>query len=326
MVSKAKGHAMMEPTMEAGLESGSGTKPNVVDAHVHLYDGRQNTHKFLEEPDAMFEALIGDYSSLPRVFGLNDYRRMNPQVNISGIVWHEFLSADPVREARWAQRLADSSDTPIAIVALVDFLAADLEQTLDQYESCSRVTAVRQHLGWDALRIDRRFARTGDLLQNQNWRRGLQQLRGRRFHCSLEVFSPQLPDLLPVIESNPDTGFTVAVMGWPANTEKETFRQWRSDLGRLSAYPNVQIIASGFECVFGMDWVLADAQPWVDAVFEIFGFERIMFGTHSPIAQLASQVHAPYDSCLALTASRTQAERNAVLHENAINWFFAGVV
>lgn len=302
------------------------TRPKIVDAHAHLYDAGQNTYKFLEEPDAMFEALIGDYSSLPRVFRLNDYRRLNPQVNVTGLVWHEFLSTDPIGEAQWAQRLADTSDTPIAIVALVDFLADDLEHTLDQYRRCSRVTAVRQHLGWDPARKERRFAKSGDLLQNQDWRRGLKKLRERRFHCSLEVFSLQLPDLLPVIEANPDIGFIVAVMGWPVNTGRATFRQWRTDLGKLAACSNVRIIASAFECIFGMEWVLTDAQPWIDTLFETFGCERIMFGSHSPIAQLATQVHSPYDSCLALTASLSPQERNAVLQTNALQWFFAGDV
>jgi predicted TIM-barrel fold metal-dependent hydrolase len=87
----------------------------------------------------MFEALIGDHSSLPRVFGLDDYRRLNPHVNITGIVWYEFLSTDPEREAQWAQRLADSSDVPMAIVGLVDFLAPDLERRLDTYEGVPNV-------------------------------------------------------------------------------------------------------------------------------------------------------------------------------------------
>jgi predicted TIM-barrel fold metal-dependent hydrolase len=119
-------------------------------------------------------------------------------------------------------------------------------------------------------------------LQDHRWRHGLEELRGRRFRCSLEVFSPQLPNLLPVFEGNPEVGFTLAVMGWPADAEQETFRRWRSDLRRLSVCPNTRIIVSGLECIFGMNWVVQDAEPWLDAVFEIFGFERTMFGSSFP--------------------------------------------
>ena len=90
----------------SGLKKLIDKKPEVVDAHAHLYDWRQNRYSFLEKPDFLFQALIGDYSSLPRVFGLDDYLKLNPEVTIRGLVWHEFVSADPVREVAWAQELA----------------------------------------------------------------------------------------------------------------------------------------------------------------------------------------------------------------------------
>ncbi len=45
----------------------------VVDAHMHLYDCRENRYEHLERADAMFEALIGDYSTLPRRYLFEDY-------------------------------------------------------------------------------------------------------------------------------------------------------------------------------------------------------------------------------------------------------------
>ena len=45
----------------------------IIDAHGHLYDHRQNWHEFLENVDAVFEALIGDYSALPRRYLLDQY-------------------------------------------------------------------------------------------------------------------------------------------------------------------------------------------------------------------------------------------------------------
>ena len=79
----------------------------------------------------MFEALIGDYSTLPRRYLYADYARDMSGWEIDGIVWHEFMAADPVREVEWAERLAASVPTPMAIVGLVDFLAPDLHARLD---------------------------------------------------------------------------------------------------------------------------------------------------------------------------------------------------
>ena len=64
-------------------------------------------------------------------------------MEVAGLVWHEFLSSDPVSEVLWAQRMAGNLRVPIAIVGLVDFLAPDLEARLDTYAQCPNVAGVR---------------------------------------------------------------------------------------------------------------------------------------------------------------------------------------
>lgn len=46
---------------------------------------------------------------------------------------------------------------------------------------------------------------------------------------------------------------------------------------------NVRIMVSAVEAVFGMHWQIAQVQPWVDTVFDLFGTGRVMFGSHRPI-------------------------------------------
>ena len=40
---------------------------------------------------------------------------------VDGLIWHEFISEDPIKEVTWAQQLAAASEVPIALVGLVDF-------------------------------------------------------------------------------------------------------------------------------------------------------------------------------------------------------------
>jgi predicted TIM-barrel fold metal-dependent hydrolase len=298
------------------------TKPAVVDAHAHLYDWRQNRYPFLETPDHLFEALIGEYSSLPRVFGLDDYLKLNPVVTVRGIVWHEFMSTEPVREVAWAQQLAAHSPVPLAIVGVVDFLAPDLEKTLHEYTRIPNLSGVRQHMGWDPHRAERRFAARGDLFTDPQWLRGLGKLSSTPFRCSLEVFSHQLPALAHVVETHPEISFGVGAMGWPSGTDQQSFAEWKESLRRLAACPNVSITVSALECIFGMNWQTDQAQPWVDTVFELFGTDRVMFGSHSPIAALAANVSSPYATCLRLTAALSAEQRQAVFHDNAWEWYF----
>jgi predicted TIM-barrel fold metal-dependent hydrolase len=297
-------------------------KPRVIDAHMHLYDGRENCYEHLEHTDAMMEALLGDYSALPRPYLLEDYVADLSDVEIDGIVWHEFIAVDSVREAEWAQRLAERLPVPMAIVELVDFLAPDLERRLDAYTQHANVAAVRQHMGWDATTPMRCMATRGDLLQDARWREGVRSLRRYKLRCSLEVFSPQLPELLAVIRENPETGFTIAVMGWPTPADDEEFTRWKRSLKEIRSCENVRLTISALECVFGMEWKPMTARPWVEAAIELFGTEGVMFGSHRPISRLARSVANPYEVYAEWTRSLSEAERDAIFRGNAARWYW----
>ena len=301
------------------------SKRKIVDVHLHLYDHRQNRHEFLESEDKMFRALVGDYSSLPRSYGFEDYLADASDVEVEGLVWNEFLSTDPVKEVQWAQSMAERIPVPTALVGLVDLLAPDLEKTLDLYARCSNVAAVRQHLGWDETNPLRRFAPRGDLLRDPRLLQGLKSLAKYEFKCSLEMFAPQLADLRPVVEKNPELSFWIPVMGWPLDLGKSGFAQWKRDMQALRAYANVHIAVSALECVFGMDWAVADATPWVDTLFELFGAGRIMFGSHRPLCKLSRSFPNPYRAYEEFVGQLTAAEQDAVFRKNAAAWFFGGM-
>lgn len=162
----------------------------MIDAHVHLYDSTAVGYGVFARRDPTFEALLGDYSALPRTYTVDDYRRATASRPVEGIVWHEFIADDPVAEIHWAQRLADTCDLPMALVGIADFADPQLSQRLELLDSLPNVTAVRQHLGWDATDPLRRMATRPDHLTDPAWNAGLERLRDTDLRCGLEVFSP----------------------------------------------------------------------------------------------------------------------------------------
>ena len=167
----------------------------IFDAHVHLFDCEANTYAFLEHEDRSFKSIAGDYSTLPRRYLTDDYLKHSAWCQIEGVAWYEFLSADPIREAQWAQHLGEASPVRQSMVVQVDFLDPALEQRLDAYAAPPNVVAVREHLGWDAGNALRRFAKRPDLLTDPAWRKGLGALRRHGFKCGIELFARQLSDL-----------------------------------------------------------------------------------------------------------------------------------
>jgi predicted TIM-barrel fold metal-dependent hydrolase len=297
----------------------------IVDAHTHLYDSQENRYEHMEHVDATMEALLGDYSALPRRYFLDDYARDMSGWEIDGIVWHEFIATDPLREVKWAEGLAAQLPVPMAVVGLVDFLAPDLEGRLEAYAQLPHVAAVREHLGWDVNNPLRRMTKRDDLLTDARWRQGVRLLKKYNFKCSLEVFSPQLPDLCTVIRENPETGFTVPVMGWPTPAADEEFARWKRNLGEIARCENTRVAIFALECAFGMEWGPAQARPWVEAAIELFGPERVMFGSHRPISKLARRVANPYAVYEEITRGLSEAECDAMFRTNAARWFWSGL-
>lgn len=114
-------------------------------------------------------------------------------------------------------------------------------------------------------------------------------------------------------------------MGWPITVGDGEFKRWKRSLKEIACGQNVRLTISAIECVFGMEWDVAQAQLWIEAVMELFGTERVMFGSHRPISKLARNVARPHAAYKKMTQGLSEAERDAVFRTNAARWFGRGL-
>ena len=78
----------------------------IVDCHTHFLDSRLHTYPIFQRRSPGFEALVGDYSALPRRYLPEHYLKDASGFNVVKTVWAEFMSDDPVREVQWAENLS----------------------------------------------------------------------------------------------------------------------------------------------------------------------------------------------------------------------------
>ena len=102
--------------------------PWIVDAHHHLWDLRANYYPWLS--DRIGPRMYGDYSAIRRDYLVDDFRGDIGALPVrkSVHVQAEHDAADPVRETRWLQAVADapgSGGYPHAIVAYADLSAPE---------------------------------------------------------------------------------------------------------------------------------------------------------------------------------------------------------
>ncbi|MFM0119857.1 amidohydrolase family protein [Paraburkholderia sp. RL18-101-BIB-B] len=290
----------------------------ILDCHQHFYDAGRFHYPVFATRSEGFEALVGDYSALPRIYLPDDYARDTSALNVVGTVWAEFISSDPVGETCWAQDLANTTGRPDGIIALVDFSSPDLPGTLDAYASANRIRCVRQHLGWHPANPLLRYATAPGLTSDAAWRRGLASLRGRNLICEIEIFAPQLPELASLATAFPDIQFVLPVLGWPLDLTSEGQAAWRRGMTLVGACPNVAVKIFGLECIFGIHWTVAQVRPWILQAIEVFGPDRCMFASHMPISKLSCTFEQLYRAYFEVIAEFSVSEQRRLLHDTAV--------
>lgn len=289
----------------------------ILDCHQHFFDARRLRYPVFGQPSAGFEALVGDYRALPRVYLPADYARDIKGLDVAGSVWAEFMSDDPVGEVRWAAALAGTTGRPTGMIGLADFADPGLERLLDDYASIGQVRCVRQHLGWHPTNPLLRYAARPDLLADAAWRRGLALLRGRDLVCEIEIFASQLPGFASVAAAHPEIRFVLPVMGWPDDLTTDGRAAWKRALAGAGACPNVAVKIFGMECIFGIRWTVSEIRPWILDAIAIFGPERCMFASHMPICTLACSFQQLYAAYFEVIADFSLAEKRRLLHDTA---------
>ena len=289
----------------------------MIDCHVHFIDASRFCFPIFRQRSAAFEALVGDYSALPRRYLPADYLADAAGLDVEGTISAEFMSSTPLEELRWAQSLANAGGHPTGMIACVDFRAPDFEHTIEVYRALGRVRAVRQHLTWHPTNDLLRFAQAPGLMDDVAWRRGLASLRNHDLACEIEIFANQLAGLTSLARNFPDLRFILPLMGWPIDLTEQGFRAWRSDMAALARCENVAVKIFGAECIFGLQWTVPQIRPWVLATIELFGPARCMFASHMPIAALSRPIQDVYKAYEEIVEGFTSSERRCLFHDTA---------
>ena len=277
-----------------------------------------HTYRVFSERSPGFEALVGDYTALPRRYLPPQYFEEVSGFNVTKIVWAEFISTDPIREVRWAEDLFTQQECSGGIIGKVDFFDPDIAEVIDVYASFPHVRAVRQHSAWHPSNPLLRFGSRPDLLRDKDWQKSIGVMRKYHLACELEIMSPQLADFAEVARSYPDIQFVLPLMGWPIDVTVAGRDRWKRDMKLVSNCPNVAVKIFGMECIFGLGWTIDQIRPWILDLIELFRPERCMYASHMPIARLSCSFQQLYGAYLDVVSELSASEKQKLFSDTAI--------
>jgi predicted TIM-barrel fold metal-dependent hydrolase len=194
-----------------------------------------------------------------------------------------------------------------------------------------RYRGVRNYTAHDADPSVHPFASPGaQVLLSKEFRAGFRHLSRRGLSCDVWLLEPQLPELIDLARSFPDTQIILDHMGTPigiggyAGALNERFPVWKGNIRQLSACPNVAVKLGGLGMgVCGLGSFLADPpfsaeqlagewQPYVETCIEAFGADRCMFESNFPMDSAVAEYTVLWNAFKRLAAGATADEKAAL--------------
>ena len=292
----------------------------VIDAHHHLWDpvsGRSGVgYTWLRDIGA--PKPFGDPTPIQRDYLADEYLAESAHEVVGSVhVQADGALPDPARETAWLERVAGEHGVPSAIVGFADLAAPDLDALLDRHAAASpRFRGARQIIarteGLPAISFAPR-----EFLDDPAWREGYALLNERNLLFDLQLHPAQMTRAAEFVGEHPGVPVAIDHAGSPHDRSERGLREWREGMGALAAVPHATCKISGLG-MFDPDWTATTMAPVIDAILELFGPERTMWGSNFPVDKLFGSFDRALDS---VAARVPQAMRNAVFRDTAARFY-----
>ena len=217
-----------------------------------------------------------------------------------------------LEETEWLLDLASANEFILGVVGWVDLTDARLGETLDRLQRHPKFKGVR-HPAQDELDVN--WMAREDVLQ------GLRELARRGLPYDL-LFRPQHLRLIPrIVESAPELRMAIDHLAKPPIASGRV-DGWAEDLAAAAAYPQVYCKLSGMITEASPEWKADELKPFVRHAFDVFGPDRLMFGSDWPVCMLACETWKV--SLAAFTQAHgplAREVRNKVIGETAQHFY-----
>lgn len=234
----------------------------IIDAHQHFWKYNPGRDIWITEE---MQILRRDY--LPPEIETS-YR----QNHITGSV---VVQADPSEnENQFLLDLADKYSFILGVVGWVDLLSRELEERLNYYKLFPKMKGFRYLL---------QGVKQRDMMLNPEFQKAIGLLNSYGFSFDLLVLADQLGFTEKLVAAFPEQRFVIDHLAKP-QIKSGFISEWKIALKKFATFPNVYCKISGMVTEADLEfWEKEDFLPYMDAVLEVFGTKRIMFGSDWPV-------------------------------------------
>lgn len=211
------------------------------------------------------------------------------------------------RETQWLLEIAEKTDFVRAVTGWIDLLPPQLEQQLEAL-SHPLLRGFRHQVQDEVS--------PAQWLSNTGINRGIRQLQQRDYVYEILVTHQHLADAVQFAKRHDNYFLVLDHFGKPDLSLGAA--HWAKQVAPLAALPHVSCKLSGLLTEPRPAGVtLNDLLPYFDAALEIFGTERLMFGSDWPVCLLGESDEDPWSLCEQAITTLSSDEQAAIFGGNA---------
>lgn len=271
----------------------------IIDAHQHFW-------KFDPVKDTWIDESM---KPIRKDFMPPDLQPILDDLRIDGCVSVQVDQTED--ETRFLLELADEYPFIKAVVGWVDLRADNIEERIDYFSGFGKLAGFRHILQ----------AEEPERMLEPPFLRGIEALQDYDFTYDILVYPRHLTAVTELVRKFPDQKFVVDHLAKP-NIKEGAFGPWAQRIRELGKAENVYCKVSGLVTEADWkNWSPNELNPYLDFAFEIFGAERLLYGSDWPVCLLAGSYKQVYSLMSDYLASFSSDEKQDVFGKNTLRFY-----
>ncbi|MBA7554513.1 hypothetical protein ES705_47135 [subsurface metagenome] len=271
-----------------------------VDAHQHFWVYNQKEYKWI---DVSMVKLQRDF--LPP--------HLNKELKRNGIDFCITVQArQTLQETKWLLELAQNNSFIKGIVGWVDLKSNSVERDLEQFTAYKKFKGVR-HVLQDEK--DDRY------MINSDFKKGINQLEKYGLTYDILIYPRHIKYACALVSEFPQQKFMIDHLGKPLIKEGK-IEVWKKDMQELAKADNVFCKLSGMVTEANWNsWKQEDFVPYMETLLEIFGPNRLLFGSDWPVCKVAAKYKQVLGIVNNFISSLSPVAQACIMGQNTIDFY-----
>jgi L-fuconolactonase len=271
----------------------------MIDSHQHFWNYDPVRHSW-----------IGDHmKAIRRDFQPEDLQPLLKKNNLAGSV---VVQVDQTEgETLSLIALANTHTFIKGVVGWIDLRNSNLGSRLEYFSSLKKLKGFRHIVQGE----------NPGFLGQPAFINGVRNLARYDFAYDLLIYHHQLAEALTFVKQIRDTKIVIDHIAKPSIATKN-IAQWRVHMKSMAESPNVYCKVSGMVTEASWSgWVYEDFVPYLEAVTDAFGSDRIMYGSDWPVCLLASSYEEQFSIVSKFIETFSPDEKKRILGGNAERFY-----